>query len=1411
MAISKYRKYFDIKKQYYPCVKEELIRKGEVDWKDFYPHPTFVNLIETAADVIERKKPLGIWVEGGYGTGKSHAAFTLSSLLHADRVSTEEYFDKYKLDSTLKKRFCALKERKDEAGNLKKIVTVHNYGTSSISNDADLCFVMQQSIMSELEKEGCSYYGESTLKEATLAWLGVQRNKNYFDDILQDSAILRDYTSEKVIEHLNTFTGEQLVDLMGKIAQIGKDNGIEPMKMDVKIFIAWLRDIISGNNLQELFYIWDEFTKYFDKNIHDLTGFQEIVEVSETDNFCFLIVTHAGKSDDVFKEGGSDKKIKNRFVEPICSIDLPENIAFKLIGHALTRSKDEVVANEFKEIIETQYQDTADSRKMIMDKLNSRTDADVTDEDMMNILPIHPYTALILKYIASSFQENTRSMFAYIKNDTGEKLKDFQWYIDNYGPYTAEPYVTIDMLWDYFYQGDGKFLRYEIKNILSAINNVSNQNLDSDYIKILKTVLLMQAISYMNGDAVECFYATEKNLNLAFEGTNIGKGAANIADKLRQQDILFQKTMGGKQVYVVKLVATTTVNKAEVEAKWTSAKLIQHDKFADALVLPGALKLRFNVFQATQENLSATVRKIRTQPIKRGKYNLLCIFAKTDEEAKGLYSDIENLLMDEKNEDLNLTVVDASLTPFGIDRWNRFIDYHVQSESFAGNDNAQRDKYNDQADDVIAEWKKEIGDRSAFIICRKHEDKVSRERRNSIDDLYEGLKEVVRADYKYAPELMFDLIDNMYIVGALKQGVKSAVNGKTEGTFNAPAPKKKLEKALEGAWGMPAEYRYWEEKPHLPISQIKEAVEKVIKDEFDKSDRVAISTIYNCLAEAPFGYLPCNLTAFILGYVLKEYADPKYTYDDGVSGGTMNLANLQAMVEWIVKYEDGTDTRNREKYIVTMTDDVRFFNELTCKTFNIDLIQCTNIPNTRNLIRNRMKELTFPVWCLEYCLDGIDFKCDKEDIRRIIRLYSGIANNVVLDEAESKLATDIGALYAGNADLAEDIQKLFTAENCRLGMTIYLKTEKTELVSLATEIDDDGQYINAVKRKFDADSANWVWLKETADIKIDEVIVEYSIIAESNKIVGKAKNYREALDNWKTRCGNIRISYSAAKNYLGAEGEFIGALYDLKNQGSLLDSQKKEFLRLIREKGHLFDEFYKNQLALFVKICNVYVGKFAAEEQSEIFTQIPSEHSFTKEKQQYLQEVERVVGDYEKSLGRLKLRRLWTEKTDSDSPADWSNKNLTPIMCMVDEADYSEAKATFATVGRAHPEEGETEKAIAFLEKATFYDAMKNKKRVDEAFEKNVLKDYAVLLGVDEARQYLKERASADPIEWFGNPLIDKLIIELATNRYDIKGSAEATDIVDAIDDINTLKEYLKKLIQDDMSIGIGIIKNNKK
>ena len=94
MAFDKYRHYFDIDPDYFPTVNEAVIKKNPDMWKKYYPHDTFVKLLKDTVSVLRREQKRSIWVEGAYGTGKSHAVLTLKKLLDASEEETKEKFKK---------------------------------------------------------------------------------------------------------------------------------------------------------------------------------------------------------------------------------------------------------------------------------------------------------------------------------------------------------------------------------------------------------------------------------------------------------------------------------------------------------------------------------------------------------------------------------------------------------------------------------------------------------------------------------------------------------------------------------------------------------------------------------------------------------------------------------------------------------------------------------------------------------------------------------------------------------------------------------------------------------------------------------------------------------------------------------------------------------------------------------------------------------------------------------------------------------------------------------------------------------------------------------------------------------------------------------------------------------------------
>ena len=116
---------------------------------------------------------------------------------------------------------------------------------------------------------------------------------------------------------------------------------------------------------------------------------------------------------------------------------------------------------------------------------------------MRDILPIHPIAALVLKNIASAFQSNQRSMFDFIKTPKDMDVKAFQWFIQNTSPLSDRPFLTVDMLWDFFYEKGKDYLSSDIKLILDTFPQQTQ--LTEKEKTVLKTVLIMQSIDQRLG------------------------------------------------------------------------------------------------------------------------------------------------------------------------------------------------------------------------------------------------------------------------------------------------------------------------------------------------------------------------------------------------------------------------------------------------------------------------------------------------------------------------------------------------------------------------------------------------------------------------------------------------------------------------------------------------------------------------------------------------------------------------------------------------------------------------------------------------------------------------------------------------------------------------------------------------
>ena len=1398
--LEKYRHYFDIDPDYFPAVNEAVITNNPDMWKKFFPHETFIKLIKNTVDVLERKQKLCLWVEGAYGTGKSHAVLTLKKLLDADAADTREYFSRYNMDNDLCNRFQSVK-------NSGRILTVHRYGSATIRGDHNLVFAVQESVEKALADAGIENKGGNALRDATIAWLSDADNKRYFNGLITGtySDLFGGDDIEAVLGKLSSFSGDALAKVMDNIFRVADERQIKALSLSVSGLCKWIREVIKANGLKAIVFIWDEFTEYFYNNARNLTGFQELCEISETDPFYFILVTHVTQG--LFHERDQDFiKLNGRFVSPHSLISLPENIAFQLMGAAMEKNTDPAVVEDWELAIDDLENRTKESRKLV------KSIARISDKEMKGILPIHPYAALLLKHISSAFDSNQRSMFDFIKNDRGDEIKGFQWFIDNFGPEDDNPLLTVDMLWEFFYDKGKEYLAHDIRSILDYYNRAGNQRLDSDQKRVLKTVLLLQAISQYAGDSVDLFIPNEKNINNAFEGTDMDGSASRCADQLVRDKVLFSKSLGGGKFQYAAYNNEGEIDvkpfEDQIDKKSTSAfiteELADRTRIVDAIMLGGALKLRYELRFVSASDFDSTIKQLRnTEEKYENKIVAVVCFAKDDAESVVIGKKIREALAAGT---YNMVFIDASRTPFGADGYSTYRHDMALSMSQQGKDGGLATQYANNAKDSLKKWKSRIA-AGEFIVHTA--EKRDGERATTIDALYALLAEINKKKFPECLEGTYTVIANMYTPSSMKQGVECGCNQKTAGTFLSGSPATKLENALDGAWKVD---EYWKVKPHLPISKVKIHVDGIISDGFrNGGGRVSIKRIYDSLKVAPYGFMPCNLSAFIMGFILKEYTTGTFSWSDGLTNDILNVNKLKEMIDEVIRLEITPNPRYKDKYIVAMTDEEKAFNEITSAAFGIPINMCTSVPNTRERIRSKMKEYSFPIWTLKSILGEEVLKTDATVLAEIIDSFCGIANsnNMGASKSDSDIAMVIGKLAKENPNAADDLKRLLNKEKCTQGMTAYLKTfEDGALVALAEQVGDGGQYINALRKKFDADAANWVWNVETAQQKIREVILEYTIIVESNKVISKSISFEATIREWCDKCGYIRISYAAAKNYLDELGAFLAMLHNLKKAGTLLDSQKKGFLDLLVANADNFRNFYNNQVDLFKRVCGYYLDGLSDEEIKEVFATIPA-GSFTYEKADYLNTVEAKVKAYKEGLKSAKLKKLWRDKTGTDTPRAWSKKNKMPILCLVPDAEIAKAKTAFGAVNRAKSDEATIDKAMEYLSTAKFFDFLADDTALDKAFRDGIIKSYAVMLtDIQEVKDYLDSRITADPFDWFGLPEVDKKLRQMAEAKYNQGGCDRALAKIDEMD-ISDVKKYLKDLIKDNMIVGMEIIKGN--
>lgn len=1371
--MNKYSEYFDIDEGYWPEINPSSIKDPSNKWEKTFPHKTFVDLLKATERMLARgtnSDKKGIWIEGAYGTGKSRVAWTLKNLLDCSDDALKAYFDEYpalQAEPDLRDKLLGHKQG--------KIITAYRYASGGIDSDRALIMAVYESVTKALRDAGVAYKGENTLRGGVALWLSDDANKAFFNTLiaLPEYRGLGSFAGKSADDIINLLKNPNAdVDaLMSDIFSLADSRGITALTTSMDDLIAWLTDIIDQNRLKAIVLVWDEFSAYFKKNRTSLDEFQKLAELSNIKPFYLMIVTHMSGS--IFSEADQTGKIvRDRFIRK--EIELPDSIAFELIRHALK------VKDSQRDIWDT-----------LADDLNSRMpfsreavrkvvwkDSSAGDDVLKGMLPIHPLAALLLKNISSAFASNQRSMFNFIKNAETENLQAFQWFIDTHSPDNGD-ILSIDLLWNFFYEkgtdeygtGAGRSnLDFIIRTILDTYPK-NESRLNSEQKRILKTVLMMQAINQKLGDSVELFLPTEQNINYAFEGTDLEQNRAVniIKNQLVKDGILYAKPMGnGKVQYAAAAVSGDQAQidniKKRIVSETKTASLVSGGDLASALSLTAALRFRYDVTPVTIESFTATINRITNEPTTY-KLRVVLSFARSDEEQNKIRELIKGAMKDDRYKDL--IFVDASSTVLGGERFGQWVECTANEAYWRTKDGKLADEMSRKAKSILEDWKTDVANGSFTVYSAFAK---TGEPYGSASSARTALSHTVIRKYP----LSFDnakVSDTFFLASGLSSGAKYGITQTCGGVFQQAS----VVPMMQGAWQVAD---YWETAPTLPLSKLKLKVDELIKSAFASEERrIAIGDIFDALMEQ--GFMPCN-----------------YRYSDGETGDKMNADKLAEIVGEYIKHKNTPIARYKEKFIAVMSKEQIAFADFAKIVFGIpDNISVEQIAIR---IRSKLKDLGYPIWCFkEIDANGLDEFIDK---------LAAIANSNNSGDSVAKSAAAIGRMLLQTPTAAGNLATLLTKDNAVKAISEFLTVfENGDILRLAKEINAQDVLLD-VRRQVGSGEALWLWDQETGEDELRKLLVDYKIVAASNRINTKTSSVTACIVEWQEKVKSIRIPCSALITEVPGLKVFLGCLRDIGTTGELAYDKRAIFRAELERNGNAFVDFFSAKTVVFKNIYSFHLTGFSENEVNMLYSKLPMT-SFISDKSDFERivaaEAEKIRGEQEK----YKLHQLWEEKTSSRTPRDWSAKNRTPILSLVPISLHADARRAFGAINRNNPEDVEVKFALEFLQnKAALLADLNDKAKVDAAFIRDIIGRFIALLPIaDEVRSRLEAVVTTLPYDWYGDPVVQREVEKFAQARYNQGGSDKVLDKIEKMD-ADKAKEYLKRLIKENMNVGLEII-----
>ena len=694
-------KYDDIIKIRGGKAAYDISEEKQGEWVSFIPNEQFNNVLRTVIKSVRNNdidNHKSFWINGTYGTGKSHAVAVISHLL-GDRVEDIcDWVDYEYKDS----KFERIRESIYSLRKTKRLLTVNVYGLRSMTHPGDLALVLQKAVTDTLRKHKIEI-AVSTDYENYIAH--IQQNPEIWNHLIDTHTSLSSVVSDcqQLIDGLST----------GDIAIFHRvTDTLREAQLDIRLnndnIKKWLGEV--ENSLAELgtysglLIIWDEFTDVMTDaiGIPVLKQLQEVAEkfMSDDSNSYLFLISHPSAFNGIDPE--QMKQTDGRYhrmkynMEPVS--------AFKIMSR-----KFEIIDEQRHSQMCQQFY-TMNSYLLDIFTATSN-DPQSTRDDLFNLFPLHPGTANLATHYATVVGSSSRSVFEFLgQNDS---IREF---LDSEEHFLNRDTITADYLWDYVlkvFQDDVTNYGAVTERYNSYKLQVSNEG--ETCLAVFKGILLLNAFNNVSGDNNNGLVTpSEDNIHALFAGTRYDDEVDAVLRWFNEQGIV-QRAPGG--LYSVQFSALPS---GEIEECKTVLRNVDYRfteqilNFSDAASTAFEKKMMQKVirpygykFFSDHQNEAVLRSQIKNarKATKTSALFFALLMARNNTELGVLRSFAEKCAEDESDNDLKnivFLVFDETLTDA---KYEQFIEYQANYACASKHGFLDQQKvHRDHAVSMVKEW-----------------------------------------------------------------------------------------------------------------------------------------------------------------------------------------------------------------------------------------------------------------------------------------------------------------------------------------------------------------------------------------------------------------------------------------------------------------------------------------------------------------------------------------------------------------------------------------------------------------------------------------------------------------------------------------------------------------------------------